>query len=146
MKWVCLFLMFCTAAGAAEKSDAEAIAAAQKVAKAFLAAVDAGNARSAANRAYDVQRKDATSGRVEKTTMVTEGTVHAMSDERRRLGKLLSRTLEKTEVHKELDQPLPRGTYVRFTYNLSFEKKERHREGLVIKVDAPQAGRVVAFY
>lgn len=129
----------------AQKSDAEAIAEAQKIATRFLAAVDGGNVRSAANFGYEIEHRDYKSGKIMRMSAVSPGLINVRVQARRRLGRLLERKLEKAEVMSEVSR-FPKGKYVRFTYALKFGKKDvTELETLTIKVDYPNRWKIVSY-
>jgi hypothetical protein len=118
--------------------DADTIAQAERAAKAFWAAVDVGNVAGAETHVFQREHRPPSAGRTQKTPVIS---ARSKIEERRTFGRLKSRVLLKSEVMKEFAN-YPDGLFVRFTYAVVYEKKERS-ETLTIKADSPQRWSVV---
>lgn len=123
-------------------AEADLIKNAERVARNFLASIDAGSAGGVEKLAYMRESRSQPSGRVTRSPAVNG---QAEIEQRKRLGKMTQRTLTKTEVLKEYAD-YPAGAFVRFTYAVKYDKRESERiERLVIKADNPQRWSVVGF-
>jgi hypothetical protein len=141
-----LFLLLgsfaCAASAPPDPRDTEAIKAAERVAKNFLASIDAGNAEGAEKFVYVRDARSPSSGRVTRNPVIK---THNEIEQRRRLGRLKNRTLTKTEILQEVSG-FSTGLFVRFTYTVRYDKKETEQiETLTIKADNPQRWKVVGF-
>ncbi len=147
MKWaffVTLLMGVVFAADERAKASAKDIEVAQRVAKAFLAHIDAGNERAAASFSFDRDIHDSKSGRTRHYPAVSEGALKRDIDHLKSFGPIIDRVLERTELQQEIGSSFPRGRYVRFLYSLRLRDKTA-REYLTIKVDAPQSGKVAHY-
>lgn len=126
-----------------DNQDAVAVQFAASVAKKFLDAVDRKRPDVAERYSYFTKR-ELPSGKTLRAPSIGEGVANTSIQAREKLGKLLSRQLVETMVLKD-HRGLPDSKFVEFRYELKFEKKDKIRETLKIKVEGEQKGKVVFF-
>jgi hypothetical protein len=138
-----LLLFAVLAASAFAASDQENFAGAERVAKNFLASIDAGNVTGAKQHVYQTDHRTENRGASKKVPIVA---VHTRIQDREKLGRLLERRLEKKAVVTDAVHNLPSGKFVEFTYVVRYEKRPKEtKETLVIKADNPQRWSVVQY-